>query len=488
MGAQLVPFLGIAYIGAAARINGHNVDIIDMCGEEIDRTEVIKGNYIAYGMPFSALGERIRYSRLIGVSCTFSQDWVFHRELIARVRLLFPESVIVAGGEHISAIPEYCLADCPALDICVVGEGENVFVQLLKALENKESLSGVPSLFYREGNSIKSTPRAARIADIDNLPLPAWDLTPMENYLKRSMNYHVKRGRTIPMLASRGCPHQCTFCSNAKMWSNPWIARNPSLVADEMEQHIGKYNANNFVFSDLTAVVDRNSITGLCREILRRKLDVTWQLPTLRTEALNRDVLKLMYEAGCRELDFAVESASEKVLSDVNKKNDPAKMAKLISEALALKINLSVNIVIGLPKETFKDFARTCALVFRLAIRGLNELNVFPFIPYPGSKLFYSLAAEGKIKLEDNYFYGLFGYADLGRAVSWSRHFTPHQLRFMRLFMLAGFYKIMLLTHPVRIAKIFRNLYGGASSTKLEGVLRRVFRNIRAYTTNRKIT
>ena len=399
MGAQLVPFLGIAYIAAAARNAGHSVDIVDMCGEDITRTEIVREKFVAYGLPISALKNRIKYSDVIGITSTFSQDWVFHKELISYLRSIFPQSIIVAGGEHITALPEFCLKTCPGLDVCAIGEGEEAFVKLLEVLEKKDELSGAPSLFYRSPDGkILSTPRASRIKDIDKLPLPAWDLIPMENYLSRGMNYHIKRGRTIPMLASRGCPHQCTFCSNSNMWGNRWIARNPKLVADEMEHYIKFYKAENFVFSDLTAVVNKETIVNLCNEIISRKLNVTWQLPTLRTEAVDYEVLKLMYQAGCRELDFAIESGSKEVLKSVNKNNNPQKMAALIKQGLGLGINFSTNIILGLPREGFRDFLRSYLLVMKLAVTGLQEINVFPFIPYPGSKLFEEFLKNKKIK------------------------------------------------------------------------------------------
>lgn len=483
MGAQLVPFLGITYIVAAARDAGNIVDIVDMCGEDIEHTEIVHAKYVAYGMPFSALDKRLKPSEVIGFTCMFSQDWVFHRELIRYVRKLSPGSIIVAGGEHISALPEYCLDDCSELDICVVGEGEEVFVKLLDVLRNKGKLSDVPSLVYRlsEKEVYCRTPRARRIKDIDKIPFPAWDLTPMENYLSRELNYHIRRGRTIPMLATRGCPYKCTFCSNSNMWGSPWIARNPQLVVDEMEYYINRYTANNFVFSDLTTVVTRKSIVNLCNEIINRKIDITWQLPTLRTEVLDRNVLELMYQVGCRELDFAIESGSKNVLGSVNKRNDPEKITSLIKDGLDVGMNLSVNIVLGLPQEKLRDFLKTYWLVIKLALIGLQELNVFPFTPYPGSKLFEEFLEDKKIKLNDEYFLSLFGYADLGRAVSWSQHFGPKTLSFMRLVLLVSFYSLMFISHPVRFVYLIIDTGRGIPTTKLEGVLNRVFKNVRIY-------
>lgn len=482
MGAQRVPFLGIAYIGAAARAAGHEVDIVDMCGEDVSHTEVVRDKYIAYGMPFSGLDTRLKDSEAFGFTCTFSQDWVFNRELIQYVRKLYPNSTLVAGGEHISAMPEYCLQDCPELDMCVVGEGEEAFVRLLSVLEKGEGWSEVPSLVYTDpkGNGVCHTPRANRIKDIDDIPWPAWDLFPLENYLSEGLNYHIGRGRTIPMLASRGCPHKCTFCSSQNMWTRRWIARNPHLVVDEIEYYINKYSANNFVFSDLTAVVHRQGIIDFCNEIIRRKLDITWQLPTARSEAMDETVLELMHRAGCRELDFAIESGSNEVLKSVSKGNNPEKIAVLIKDGLDVGMNLSVNIVLGLPREGLREFFQTYWMMMKLAFLGLQEVNVFPFVPYPGSKLFEEFLRKDKIKINDDYFLSLFGYANLSQAVSWSEDFGPKTLRFLRLSLMSSFYTVMLISHPRRIAVLVSNVKRGVSTTKLEGVLGRVFKNIKA--------
>lgn len=482
MGAQLVPFLGIAYIGAAARKAGQSVDIIDMCGEDIGRTQIVRDRYVAYGMPFEVLKERLKPSSVVGFTSMFSQDWVFHKALIRFVRSICPDALFVAGGEHISAAPEFSLEDCPELDVAVIGEGEDAFVKLLGAVEKKGDYASVPSLVYRgENGGYIHTQRAARIRDIDSLPMPAWDLTPMENYLSRNLNYHIERGRTIPMLASRGCPYACSFCSNYNMWGAPWIARDPKLVAQEMEYYITRYSADNFVFSDLTAIVDKQNIVKLCDEIRRRNLRITWQLPTIRTEAVDKILLRRMHEAGCRDLDFAIESGSRKVLISVNKRSDPNRIFSLVEDSLTVGMNLSSNIVIGLPQETLGDFLKTYALVMKLALKGMQELNVFPFVPYPGSRLFEEYRETRKVRLNDGYFLGLFGYADIARAISYSPHFGPRSLGFMRFMLLASFYGLMFISHPGRVVHIIINAVRGRTTTKLEGVLRRVFRNVRVY-------
>lgn len=480
MGVQRVPHLGIAYIAAAARDEGHEVDVIDMCGEDIDRVELLRGKYLAYGMPVSALDTRLKPSRVIGFTVMFSQDWVFIREIIDYVRKLAPDALLVAGGEHVTAVPDYCLSDCPALDVCVVGEGEEALVSLLDATFRGDDLSTVGSLVYRAPDgSVKHTARRNRIKGLDQLPLPAWDLIPVENYLSRGLNYHLQRGRTMPMLATRGCPYKCTFCSNPNMWGTAWLPRDPKLVVDEVELYIKQYGATNFIFSDLTAVIKKRVVVDFCREIIRRKLDVTWQLPTTRSEALDLETLMLMHKAGCRELDFAIESASAEVIKSVLKNNNAEKMSQAIKDALSIEMNLAVNIIIGLPGEGLRDFFKSYFMSLRLAVMGLQELNCFPFTPYPGSQLFFEFIKAGRLRLDDKFFLDLYGYADLSKAVSWSDRFSPRGLRFLRLFLMSSFYSVMFLTHPRRIVRLLTNVLRGDSTTKLEGVVKRIARGAR---------
>ena len=97
MGAQRVPHLGIAYIAAVAREAGFAVDVIDMCGEGIDQTQIIQEKYIAYGISNAELETRLKPSKVIGFTCMFSQDWIFIRGIIKKVRELAPDSLLVAG-------------------------------------------------------------------------------------------------------------------------------------------------------------------------------------------------------------------------------------------------------------------------------------------------------------------------------------------------------------------------------------------------------
>ncbi|MFC1510440.1 B12-binding domain-containing radical SAM protein [Candidatus Omnitrophota bacterium] len=488
MGAHRVPVLGVVYIAASLRAAGQAVDIVDMLGEDIERTEIVDEKYVQYGMSLASIEGRIENKDVVIFSCMFSQDWPFHRQLIEKVRSFLPHAILVAGGEHVSALPEFCLADCAALDVSAVGEGERVSVELMHAIEQGNSFEGVDGLVYRDATTsrIVKSDQAKRIKEIDAIPWPAWDLIPLDNYLDRGLNSHITRGRTIPMLATRGCPYECDFCSNKNMWHRCWLPRDPKDVVREMKQYMQRYMIDNFIFSDLTVVIQKTKILAFCHEIQAAGLHCTWQLPTLRTEVVDREVLEAMYAAGCRELDFSVESGSPEVLKAVKKKNDPKRMLSLISQAKDVGFNLSINIVIGLPQERLSDFCRSFGFVMKAAFCGLDEINVFPFIPYPGSHLFETLLKNKRIELNDDYFKRLFGYANLSQPVSFSTHFGPRTIMSLRFFLLGCFYGVMLLTHPARIIGLFKSLRSGKATTKLENVLNRIISNIKFSNNKRK--
>ena len=127
----------------------------------------------------------------------------------------------------------------------------------------------------------------------------------------------------MPILGTRGCPFQCTFCSNPGMWTQRWIARDPVALADEMELYVRKYRVTNFDFQDLTAIVKRQWIVDFCRELIARDLKITWQMPSgTRAEVFDAEVADLLYRSGCRALAFAPESGSPEILKIVRKQVD----------------------------------------------------------------------------------------------------------------------------------------------------------------------
>jgi len=212
----LCPPIGIAYIAATLRQHGFAVAIVDPVGEAHAETHPVPGRAaLAYGWSQERIVAAIPTdTSYVGLACMFSQEWPVSKSLARMIRQRLPGAVIVAGGEHMTATAEESLQDCPEIDYAVMGEGEETMTELLETLEQRGDVSEIAGLCYLRDRSVVKTPPRARMRQLDQIPRPAWDLLPIETYLAHNLRFGVGQGRTMPILATRGCPYECTFCSN----------------------------------------------------------------------------------------------------------------------------------------------------------------------------------------------------------------------------------------------------------------------------------
>lgn len=477
--ASLTPPIGLAYVAAALRQAGHEVVLIDGIGEKPLQSVPIAHNLVLRGLTFAEICERIpEDAGLIGVSGMFSSEWVHIRELINRISKARPGIPMAAGGEHFTAEPAVSMRQCPGLSICVVGEGEETIVELADALEKGRDLGLVTGLALREGDGVRLTGARARIRAVDEIPQPAWDLVPLSAYWDNSLSYGVNRGKSMPMLASRGCPYQCTFCSNPGMWTTRWIARSPTLVLDEIEEYKRRWGIDNVDFYDLTAIVKRDWILEFSKGLVARKLGITWQLPSgTRSEAIDAEVSKWLYASGCRNMNYAPESGSEGSLKRMKKNVSIPRLTASLRDAVREGLNVKINIIIGMPDDTHLDTWKTLWFLVKMSWHGAHDVSVGAFSPYPGSELYHRLVKEKKITHDDDYFAKL-AYVDITETVSYTDFVSSRWLRIYNWLGFAVFYGTNYLFRPSRFLRTLRNLKTGRHESRgemaLSGILSRV--------------
>nr|NIQ02661.1 cobalamin B12-binding protein [Nitrospinaceae bacterium]NIR56603.1 cobalamin B12-binding protein [Nitrospinaceae bacterium]NIS87064.1 cobalamin B12-binding protein [Nitrospinaceae bacterium]NIT83918.1 cobalamin B12-binding protein [Nitrospinaceae bacterium]NIU46111.1 cobalamin B12-binding protein [Nitrospinaceae bacterium] len=220
-----MPPIGLAYIASAVRQAGHEVTVVDGPGSAPRNFFQFKDVRVR-GLTKEDIVERIPAdAEVIGLGCMFTSNWVYVRELIKDIRARFPDARLIMGGEHVTGFPEFSLEQAP-LDALVLGEGEEIVVRLLEHFERHRSLDDLAGVAFRtpEGG-IRVNPRHRRIKDIDSITWPAWDLFDIQKYNEVNQPHGASQGRFMPMLATRGCPFQCTFCTSPNMWTTEWIAR-----------------------------------------------------------------------------------------------------------------------------------------------------------------------------------------------------------------------------------------------------------------------
>jgi radical SAM superfamily enzyme YgiQ (UPF0313 family) len=466
------PPLSVAYLAGSLTAAGHEVQVIDGVGEALGAMHPgYRPDILINGLSVAEIVERVRPdAHFIGISCIFSHEWPMLRELIEALAVRFPTVPIVLGGEHATAVPELCLEDAPALTACALGEGDETIVDLMEAAMGRRELADVAGIVFRAPEGPRRTAPRARIRDVDDIPAPRWDLTPIEHYLDGGLSFGVDRGRTMPLLATRGCPYRCTFCSSPQMWTTRYSTRAPARVVDEIEDYVRRYQAENFDFYDLTSIVKRDWILQFCGELNARGLRVTWQLPSgTRSEALDEPVLRAMYESGCRNVTYAPESGSKRTLDAIQKKVKLDHLESSMRAAVRIGLNVKANILIGFPDEHESDIRDTLRFLLRMARTGVHDASVWTFSPYPGSELFEGLRAAGKLpRLDDDYYASLLSYSDVSGAVSYANHLDSKRLQRYRLAGLLLFYGASYLTHPARPLRSLYNIATRRYESRLE--------------------
>ncbi len=469
------PPLGLAFIAGALKNAGHSVTVVDAIGENPGQVTPFEKDVVSSGLTFEEIAGRIPIgTQLIGLSLMFSGNWLSNRLFIHFLEEKFPDIPVIAGGEHITAVPEFSMQQAKHLLACVLGEGEETVVDLANALEANTSLATVQGIVYRNGGKILRNPRRIRVKDVEKLARPAWELFPLDAYDKFGVSYGVSEGaRSLPIMATRGCPYSCTFCSSPEMWGTRYYMRNPADVADEIEYMHKDLRVSNFDFFDLTAIIKREWIISFAKEILRRQLKITWQIPAgTRSEAIDAEVAAYLYKSGCRNITYAPESGSPEMLHKIKKKVIPARMLESIRHSYREKMNVKINIIIGFPDEKRKHLFETMWFLIRSSWSGAHDMVPSIFSPYPGSELFNRLVNEGNIDLnKDDYFWKIIYVDTFFSNTFYNENINKYSLQFYNILYLVVFYSSNYLFRPQRFFRTVRNLFTGRLESRAEMTL-----------------
>lgn len=479
-----VPPIGLAYVAAVLRDAGHQVTVIDAVGEALDSLTHLEGSvrslYLNGLLPEEIVRRLPEDTQVVGITHMFLHEWPTLRRLVELIRARLPHCAIVLGGENATAFWEEILQQTDAVDYCVLGEGEATMLELVARLMLDLPTDGMAGLASRsQGRGELPVAAVARQEDLSSLPLPAWDMFPMEAYLGHSDTFGVHRGRSMPVLATRGCPFQCTFCSSLAMWSTRYVTREPREVLDEIRLYVDRYHIRNVDFCDLTAIIHREWIIEFCTLLRASGLQITWQLPVgTRSEALDDDVLALLYETGCRNITYAPESGSLAVLKAMKKKIHLGRLTTSMARAVRQGLIVRLSVIIGHPSETRRDVWESVKFLVRAAALGCHDATVLIFAPYPGSEDYRKLQDSGAMaRPVDDYYIAL---ARSGRSTNtYNPHMGCGELLFLQFALLIAFYSVSYLRHPVRLLQIVQALVTGNERTHVEQLVRTRMRQVR---------
>ncbi|HEB53247.1 MAG TPA: B12-binding domain-containing radical SAM protein, partial [bacterium] len=397
-------------------------------------------------------------------------------------RAAFPQTTIVCGGEHFTAVPELSMEQAP-IDFLVLGEGEETAVALFRALELGLDHTVIPGIAFRkEDGSLQKNDRRDRIKNVDELPWPAWEFFDVEAYSSNRLVSGIYYGKTVPILATRGCPYQCTYCSSPNMWTTRWFARTPTDVLDEIEHYVKTYGASNFPFQDLTAILKKDWVVEFCREVERRNLKITWQLPAgTRSEVIDEEVAQLLVRSGCRSLNFAPESGSERTRKHMKKMLTDEKLFRAVKASVKAGLNVGAFFVLAYPTDEREDLEASVKLAAKLGRLGVDDVSAGFFFPLPNTEITRQLQAEGKITVDDA-FLKLPIYVHntyLSEDRKYNENFTAKELTRWKYKVVRAFYTRSLLLRPQRWFRILWNFLRGRETSKMESFLQETMRKFR---------
>ena len=473
------PPIGLAYIAGAIKHSGYIVDAVDAVGEGVNEVHEVDAELNAHGISFNDTVNRISENTdVIGISCNYTSEWYQYRDLIQKIRQKHQNAIIICGGEHITAEPIFSMTDCLDIDYCVLGEGEETIITLLDAIETKKDTRGVEGIAYRSDDNILISERRNRIKGINDVAPPYWDIFPLDEYLDNEKSFGVNRGRSVPIIASRGCPYRCTFCSSPNMWTTRWLSRSTEDVISEMKGYIENYRVSNFDFYDLTAIVKRAWIIEFCNLIILNKMEVTWQLPSgTRSEAIDDEVCSLLYRSGCRNISYSPESGSKTVLKRIKKKISLVKLTESIRSALGAGLNVKANIILGFPEESHREVLESLLYAVKLSLVGVHDLAFWSYAPYPGSELFDKLKKEKKVIDFNKDYLDSLVYSKLTQSKSWNDKMSARWINFYRIFGMIVFYSINYIRRPMRLVRLIKSIrgYNSQHESRMELVLSEYF-------------
>jgi radical SAM superfamily enzyme YgiQ (UPF0313 family) len=365
----LEPPLGICYLAAMLEKEGYDVNIIDAEAERLTIDALVKKV------------EDLKPS-MIGLTCTTPMVASVKRTAEALKNIL-PDSKIVVGGPHVTAVPEDLLKE-KYIDIAVIGEAEYTIVELTKHIEGNKSLKGCKGIAFKEDGKVIMTEPRPLIENLDELPFPARHLLKIDKYKHATIVERKTKRNYTNIMSSRGCPFRCIFCGSRTTFGGVARFRDPKLVVDEIEECYNKYDIGMFGFSDDTLTLKKEHIIEICNEIIKRKLDIAW-FAQARVSTVDKEMLELMKKAGCEAVHYGYESGSQEILNNIKKgiTLQQAIDATKITKEVGIKIH--GYFMIGNPGETAETVKQTIDFAKEL---DPDTAQFTIATPFPGTELY----------------------------------------------------------------------------------------------------
>ncbi len=349
------------------------------------------------------------------VGITGMSHW---KDGIANIAEQFKASTVIVGGSWASLYPKEALS-IESIDYVCLGEGERVWKDFLQKFP---AVDGIEGLGYRDAatNEIKLNSQKTRIMNLNELPMPAWDLV-----------HNLNKYQNVSVYTSRGCPYNCIFCSDNTMWGHEWRAKDPDIVVKEIEQLVNVHKVNHIVFNDENMTMNPKRFEQICQGVIDKKIKVNFSaVQGVRVDRLPKSLLQAMKNAGFKSVAFSPESGCQRVLNEVIHKNlDLSTVEPVIKTSCEIGLNTQANFVVGFPDEKMEEVEETIQFADRLRALGCN-VYVGNAIPFPDTELYRKAKADGRLLYDGEKLTEITSYPHKPRKIHCfsSPHWKPEEI------------------------------------------------------------
>lgn len=378
--------IGLAHIAAVLKRAGHDVHVYSQDKHHYPDEHL---TWYLDSNSFDVLG--------IGVIAGYYQ----YRRLLrlsAAINSSKNRPFYVLGGHGPAADPEFFLKKTGA-DAIVVGEGELTILEVLDAVGQSQSLSGIQGIAYRDNDTVKVNERRPLIRDIDTIPWPAYELFPIDYYRLMRDPHSTSTDFVLPMLSGRGCIFECNFCYRLDKGFRP---RSAESIMEEIRFVQKEYGITYVEFGDELLMASEERTADLCESFLRANLVFKWNCNG-RLNFATPEVLRLMKKAGCVFINYGIEAMDNRILKNMRKGLTTDIISRGIEATLAAGISPGFNIIFGNIGENRETLNKGVEFLLKYD-DGAQRRTIRPVTPYPGSPLYYHAIKQGLLRdCEDFY-------------------------------------------------------------------------------------
>jgi anaerobic magnesium-protoporphyrin IX monomethyl ester cyclase len=386
--------LGLGYLAAITNARGHATRIYNAEFEKEDwpslstRERINNHSLFAEVLSNDAHGVWQEFRRvleaekpdIVGFSCTSAS--IMPCLKMAREVKKTGNTIVVFGGMHPTILPEETAKE-NGVDYIITGNAEISFPAFVDAVAWKQNPVLIKGVGRYENGKLYISDSPDDPDDLDIYPFPDREAL---------VNFEEHKPFLGAIIASRGCPYKCTYCSGKNLTSRKVRYRKVPEIVKEIRLLHEKYNMNYITFYDDAFVVNKEKVKELCREIMAQNLKINWAA-FVRVDSVNEEMLDLMRQSGCTELGLGVESGSDRVLKLANKGYNRAQALTGVKLIKKMGIRPLINIMIGFPYEKETDVEDTINLIKELGV--LTNINTVT--PYPNTELYDECVELGLI-------------------------------------------------------------------------------------------